>query len=379
MRQVCLALLLPLFLTLLVGSCDSHKRASSADSSTLSSPDSGATASPDAGSPLSPDASFPGSPVGGSPSYPFPAEIVAKGCAKVLACANNAVSGIAYGVGHCVSVLTEMGALDLTRQTYFMSVLYDDYDWILDLSLMQNMACVQGASDCSAILACVNQGQAQPTCTPTEDYPRWRRCSDANHLRGCSAGVGATFDCSKLGLGCIETTAGTSTFAGCATPVAGSQPADATVQVTCQGDEAYFTLGLGKYNFNCNDFGATCVPGSYDLSSSDAPLFCRGKRATACDPSTSGPRCEGKTWIICMGGQEAASDCASWGATCRPDPGSAKPSCGFQCTSTLEVCAAGTVSYCGPAGMTTLDCGSVGFSTCDTQGGSDATEAWCSP
>ena len=334
-----------------------------------SSTDASTHPSPDAGSPASPYA----------PTFQFPAETVAKGCAKVLACANNAVAGIAYGVGHCVSVLTQMGALDLTQQTYFMSVIYDDYDWILDLSLMQNMDCVQGASDCSAILACVNQGQAQPTCTPPEAYPRWRRCSDDNQMRGCSAGVGATFDCSKLGLGCIETTVATSTFASCAAPVAGSQPVDATVQVACQGDEANFTLGLSKYNFNCNDFGATCVPGSYDLSSSDAPIFCRGKRATVCDPNTFVVRCEGDLWVVCMGGQEAATNCAGWGATCRLETGSTKPRCGFPCTSTPEVCASVAVSYCGPAGMTNLDCGSAGFSTCQTQPGADPMEAWCSP
>ena len=360
MRPACLAFLLPLFLPLLATSCDSHKGTSSGDGSTLPSPDSGSLVSP------------------GSPTFQFPAEIVAKGCAKVLACANNAVPGIAYGVGHCVSVLTQMGALDLTQQTYLLSIIYDDYDWILDLSLMQNMDCVQGASDCSAILACVNQGQAQPTCTPPEAYPRRRRCSDANHMRGCSAGVGATFDCSKLSLGCIETTVATSTFATCAAPVAGSQPVDATVQVTCQGDEANFTLGLGKYNFDCNDFGATCVPGSYDLSSG-APIFCRGKRATTCAPNTFVARCEGDLWVVCMGGQEAATNCASRGATCRLDAGSTQPSCGFSCTSTPEVCDSRTVTYCGPAGMTTLDCGSVGFSTCQIQTGADPMKAWCSP
>jgi hypothetical protein len=302
---------------------------------------------------------------------------VAKGCAKALACANNAVSGIAYGVGHCVSVLTQMGALDLTQQTTLISFYDDDYDWILDLSLMQNMDCVQAAADCSAILACVNQGQAQSTCTPPEDYPRWRRCADANHLRGCTAGVGVTFDCSKLGLGCVETTAD-QMFATCALPVEGSQPVDSIIQVTCQGDEASFTVGGGKYNFNCNDFGATCVPGTYDLSS-DGPVYCRGKRATACDPSTFVVRCEGDLWVVCMGGQEAATDCASWGATCRLDAGATQPRCGFACASTPEVCASGTVSYCGPAGMTTLDCGSVGFSTCQIQTGADPMKAWCGP
>jgi len=360
MRPICLALLLPLFVTSLASSCDGHKRASSVDGSALPTPD--------AGSPLSPY----------TPTFQFSPEIVAKGCAKVLACANNAVPGIAYGIGHCVSVLTQMSALDLTQQTYFMSFLYDDFDWILDLSLMQNMDCVQGASDCSAILACVNQGQAQPTCTPPEDYPRWRRCSDSQHLRGCSAGVGVTFDCSKLGLDCIQTIVGTSSLATCAAPVAGSQPVDATVQVTCQGDEASFTLGLGKYNFNCSDYGATCVPGSYDLSS-NAPIFCRGKRAAACDTKTFAARCEGNTWVICMGGQEAATDCASWGATCRLDLGDSNPRCGFPCASTPESCASGSVTYCGPAGMTTLDCGSVGFSTCQTQPGADPMMAWCSP
>ena len=364
MRLTYLEFLLPLFLTFLATSCESHKRASSADGSTLSSPDGG--------TPLSPD--------GGSPTFQFPAEIVAKGCAKVLACANNAVSGIASGVGHCVAVLTQMGVLDLTQLTFLMFFLEDDYDWLLHLSLMQNMDCVQDASDCSAILACVNQGQAQATCTPPEDYPRRRRCIDSHHLRGCGLGVGATFDCSKLGLACVETSVPTSsnTFATCALPVEGSQPVDTTIQVTCQGDKASFQFGLGEYNFDCNDYGATCVPGTYDLSS-DAPDYCRGKRATSCDPSTFVVRCEGDLWVICMGGQEAASDCTRWGATCRLDANSTQPSCGFPCTSSPEVCASGSVSYCGPAGMTTLDCSSIGFSTCQTQPGADPMKAWCSP
>ena len=356
MRPTCLAFLLPLFLTLLATSCDSHKRASSADASALPSP------------------------ADGSPTLQFPAETVAKGCAKVLACASNAVPGIAYGVGHCVTVLTQMGAIDLTQQTSLMSFYDDDYDWLLHLSLMQNMDCVQGAADCSAILACVNQGQAQATCTPPEDYPRWRRCSDGDHMRGCSAGVGATFDCSKLGLGCVENTVvpADKSFAACARPVAGSQPLDTTIQVTCQGDEASFRVGNGEYNFDCNYLGAACVPGNYDLSA-DGPPYCRGKRSTACDPSTFVVGCDGDLLVTCIGGQEAAADCTSWGATCRLDAGSTQPRCGFPCASIPENCASGTVTYCGPTGMTTLDCGSVGFSTCQTEPGSAPAEAWCAP
>lgn len=327
---------------------------------------------------VSPDGSSQMSPDGGTSTFNFSDETVAKGCTKALACANGSAS-YTDSLSDCVAQLAGMGAYDLRQDTSEVFIFNDDSDWLFYLALAQNLECVQGASGCTAILACLNQGQAQPICTAPAGYAYSRRCSDANHLRGCSLGVESSFDCSKLDLTCIETTVATASkiLATCAVPVTGSQTVDTnTFEVTCQGDLAQFKFGSGQYTYNCSDAGGTCVSGSYDLS--DDPNFCVGKREAACAQDFLPLRCEGDSLITCRGGHEAASDCADWGATCRQGASSSVPRCNFPCADESESCAGGVVSYCGPTGMTTLDYSLLGFSTCGLDTSSTA-KATCIP
>ena len=56
--------------------------------------------------------------------------------------------------------------------------------------------------------------------------------------------------------------------------------------------------------------------------------------------------------------------CADIGATCNTVYPNSNPHCGFDCASTSDTCTNGVISYCGPSGLGTLDCKSLGFSGC---------------
>jgi hypothetical protein len=329
---------LRIVLILVAVSCSSSK-SGVPDNNLPATPDGNGFTIPDGGAPrdslpASPDGNVPPALDGGAPrdgganlhldssagtgvdagarTFRFAPEIVARGCAKALACANNPGS-YAQGLGHCAADLALYGALDLKQQTMLLSF-NDNRDWLLELALMQNMDCVQAASGCTAILACLNQGQAQPLCTAPAGYGGQRRCSDGTHLRGCSfsdssmsiGGVETTFDCAELGLECVETAIPWSgmTFAACAARVATPKPASETVTVACQGDLARFEFGDGAYTFDCGTRGATCVPGDYPVEDGD---FCAGKRATTCDAASFTRRCEGDMLVECIGPPAAAS------------------------------------------------------------------------
>jgi hypothetical protein len=316
-------------------------------------------------------------PADAGPTFHFAPEIVASGCAKALACMNGSGS-VTGSIGHCVDVLSRIGVLDLERYSWLLSI-WDDYDWSMDIALMQNMACVQAASGCPAILACLNQGQARTACSVPANYSRHRRCDDARHLRGCAFGIDTVFDCGELGFECVDLTgSGTdSVLATCGTRVASGRPIDTVVPVTCQGDLSTVELGDGAYLFDCDYLGATCVPGSYDLNQDFA--WCMGKRAATCDTSSFQQHCDGDALVVCLDGHEGLWNCPSWGTTCDLAGPASSVACQFDCASTPESCTAGVVSYCGPKGMTTLDCTSLGFSGCQTDSVADPAEAWCVP
>jgi hypothetical protein len=314
-------------------------------------------------------------------TYRFPAEVLVKGCAKALACSTTGQI-VNEGITHCAEVVNWMGSTDWGRNT-FMLALYDDSDWLLFAGLTQNMDCVQAAVGCQAILACVNQGQVNPTCSPPSNYSLGRYCSDATHVRACSLGIEASMDCGKLGLACIEVSAsnGSKTMATCALPAAPPGPLD-SFEVTCQGNMAQFSFGAARYGFDCSFIGSTCVPGSYPLSASSVP-YCVGAKGASCEKSGSN-RCEGDDAVLCFNGREGGMACADIGATCNTVGPNPNPHCGFACASISDTCTDGVISYCGPAGQGTLDCRSLGFSGCGLALPSSSTpeksaRAYCVP
>jgi hypothetical protein len=360
-------------LVVLLGTACSSRRGSSPDGGSPVTPDSGRAASPDSGSFALPDA---------GPTFRFSAEIVASGCAKAVACANSmgtlALGISKQGIGRCVENLTRVGVLDLKRYSWLLSI-WDDFDWLLQIALMQNMACVQAASDCPAILGCLNQGRTETACTIPANYSGERRCSDTTHLRGCMFGIEMSFDCAELGLECVELTGldNDRVLATCAARVTSGQPIEMTLAVTCEGDLARFKLGDGEFVFDCDWLGATCAPGSYALA--EEPTYCVGKSAATCDAGSNGSRCEGDSLINCLGGHEAAWSCASWGGTCSKNDNPYYPACQFACAATAESCAGNVLGYCGPTGMTAIDCSALGFSSCGSDAPRDYAQAWCVP
>ena len=340
------------------------------------SPDTGTPASPtDAG----PDAPSDGSLGGNAPiNYRFSADVLVKGCAKALACSTTGQT-TNEGITHCAEVVNWMGSADWGRNTFVIAA-YDDNDWLLLAGLMQNMDCVQAASSCQAVLACVNQGQANATCTQRASHSLGRYCNGTTHLHGCSLGIEASIDCAKLGLSCVEVSApdGSETMASCASPA--STPGSLeSLDVTCQGTMAQFSLGAARFGFDCSFIGSSCVPGSYALSS-NAP-FCVGAGSSTCQKNTSN-RCDGDAAVLCFGGHEGGMACANIGATCNTDYPGTNPHCGFACANTSDTCTDGVINYCGPSGVGTLDCKSLGFSGCQlalSDDSKDPARASCVP
>jgi hypothetical protein len=312
-------------------------------------------------------------------TYRFPAEVLVKGCAKALACSATGQI-VNEGITHCAEVVNWMGSTDWARNT-FMTTLNDDGDWFLFAGLMQNMDCVQAATGCQAILACVNQGQSNPTCSSPANYSLGRYCTDASHVRGCSLGIEASIDCGKLGLSCIEVpfSGGSRILASCASPASPPGLSD-QLEVTCRGDMAEITFGAAHHGFDCGLLKASCVPGSYRLSSDIS--YCVGAKSASCQKSDPS-RCEGDDAVVCINGHEGGMACADIGATCnmvQPDG----PHCGFACASISDTCTDGVISYCGPAGQGPLDCRSLGFSGCGLALPSSSTpeksaRAYCVP
>jgi hypothetical protein len=303
-----------------------------------------------------------------------PPEPLAIACIKAVSCL-DADDVAAQGIGNCVARAIKLRGLDQRLWTCSM-FLDDDPDWLFHVGVEQNVDCIAAADGCQAVRACLAPAQSPTICaSASPSYLYGRRCSDATHLAGCSLDIDVRIDCAKLGTKCVEsppTASGELGIAACAQPNPGGP---ATPQVTCQGQMATVRLREAEYTYDCG-LNATCVAGSPTLSST--VQLCKGKPVVAptCAEGERTRRCEGETlFISCPDGSEEVIECLRSGRRCMLYNGE-QLSCAPTCTTNVELCINGVVSYC--AGINTtakIDCASLGFSGCKYD--ASVSHAWC--
>jgi hypothetical protein len=287
-------------------------------------------------------------------------------CAGYTACTNHMV-----GFSACYMVIDSARIWDLKAHSINVGT-SSKLEWINTLSGIQNTRCVaQANGDCKQVLSCVNQGRVVLDCTPPEGAHGGRYCRDENTVAACTPTyrdgrfVESSVRCDDIGMKCVEFERNGETFAGC-----GYQAGDHVdgISVSCDGTMARVQQGSAYWHWDCALMNAWCVGGSYlswdnyDFCESDTPL---------CDPDTLEKRCHGTSMSFYCDGRENRLDCAAYGQICQdtrilmwttPFCVYAHGSCNSY--SFQETCEDGVITYCGPEGVTTLDCREYGYSTC---------------
>jgi hypothetical protein len=307
---------------------------------------------------------------GGGNLDPVPPEVAERACAALGACL-----GVS-GVGSCTEMMDQLDtkpAADLS----FLLGMNDDDDWIANLALALNAQCAADATTCEQVLQCLNGGEAERACTTPANSLNDRWCQDGDTLLDCS-GVGLGTDrvqtqvsCGALGLRCLELTYGQGKIGICANGTSGNT--GASLQVTCAGQVAVIQGFGASLRLDCGFYDRVCTPGTY-VDPEDI-AFCAAP-GPACDEATFQDRCEGSRVVQCEDGLQAGMDCAPMGQTCGvidPTWGDPYPTCVYGSCSPSgfpETCneATSEISFCGPAGVSTLDCSALGYSACSLDG-----------
>ena len=215
--------------------------------------------------------------------------------------------------------------------------------------------CARSSGDCASVLACATQGHDAAFCTA---HPG--TTCDGNLVVPCPPATATpdaalfTIDCAARGLGCVEANGG----ASCTNGISCDPQAE---PAGCDGNR-YFTF--------CDDttrlrYRADCT------RSPIANATCRaGGDTVGCLPSgppCTGDRCDGDTWVRCLGGDEVPLDCAELGATCGLVK--AAPACvplASECSdgTTTDACSGDSLTTCVDNQLFAVPCGSIGLATC---------------
>jgi len=307
---------------------------------------------------------------GGGTLDPISPEVAERACAALGACLG------VTGLGDCAEMLDQVDNWS-AKDMSFLLAMNDDEDWIARLALALNAGCVADATTCEGVLRCLNDGQAERACTAPASSANDRWCLDDDVLLDCS-GVGLGGDrvqtqasCGALGLRCVEISYGQQTLGMCAN--GSSQNTGLTLQVTCDGQVASIQ-GYGlSMRMDCSFYGRVCLPGTY--TDPEGVAFCAAP-GPACDDGTFVDRCEGTRVVTCEDGLQAGMDCAALEQTCgmiEPPMSDPRPACLYgSCSPSAfdEDCdqATGRITFCGPGGVSTLECATLGYSGCAREG-----------
>jgi len=307
---------------------------------------------------------------GGGSLEPIPAEVAERACAALGACLGST------GMGSCNEMLAQVDDWPASDMSFLLGM-NDDDDWVPRLALALNAQCVADATTCEQVLQCLNGGEAERACVAPASSANDRWCLDGDVLLDCS-GSGLATDrvqsqasCGALGLRCIELSYGQQTIGLCANGT--SQNTGATLQVTCDGQVAVIQGYGANLRMDCSFYGRVCQPGTY--TDPEEASFCAAP-GPACEEATFQDRCEGSLVLTCDEGLQASMDCAQIGQTCgvvEPIVGEAYPACLYgSCSPSAydERCdeATGVVTFCGPAGVSTLECAELGYAGCARDG-----------
>ena len=284
-------------------------------------------------------------------------------------------------IGDCVTRTYAYTRFDLADVSLMIGM-NDDRDSVNYLSLGQNVDCVAAATSCDAVYACLNAGTATTGCTPPNDSFRGRSC-EGNTLIACTeTGVGepmieARADCRAHGLTCVEIgVAGEESIPACVNSRASDTLATGQMKVTCSGYIANVQVLNAVMTYDCRSFmGSTCVAGDY-TGDFEAAQFCEPS-TVVCDSNTFEEHCDGNSVVECRNGLESREDCASYGMICGEiayDSGTYHGCRFVECSrSYKETCEDGSITYCDPDGVKTIDCKALGFTGCTV----DNNEAAC--
>jgi len=241
---------------------------------------------------------------------------LARACSRVASCATSLGSDLP-DVRACATTLTV---------------------WSATFSSADDIAgCVNGAADCAAVGRCVNAGAGAEIC----DAAAYQRRCEGPVIRQCTSGLVMGYDCSEMGMTCVEDTVG-QLWCG--------RQAECPENSTCEGTGYLSCVNGVPVLTDCGE--GSCVPSPYNPD--DAACAGEGKE---CD----GPvfECEGDTAVTCINGRIHREPCMPGlcttvdGAFCKE---------GEECNAsecdgiTLIACISGT--------RFVIDCTELGFSAC---------------
>lgn len=209
-------------------------------------------------------------------------------------------------------------------------------------------------SNCDAARACLNGGKTPTACTGSSQSCSGNVWNSCDSLNGTNGNNGTRqFDCASSGEQCITANGNTDCGAG---------TCDGFV-TQCNGNVLKTCANGIEHDLNCASSGSTCEP-------SGITAHCRGKGATCTVPLGSAAlRCDGKSLVSCVDGQEASQDCGEFNLGCfGPPPGGSGYSCalGSDCTAASDTptCQGNVIHYCNKGKFDTYDCGAHGFVGC---------------
>jgi hypothetical protein len=222
---------------------------------------------------------------------------------------------------------------------------------------------VDAGSDCERLWRCGNEGHSLESCDPATFTDR----CDGTMMVLCSEGTVVYYDCSRFDALYGDATCEVDADSGDLDCV-GSVTCEGFTSV-CQGDVVEMCIDGEFMRLDCSLVGADCrqlMPG-YDS--------CIG-RGDACTGESTW--CEGTSVMRCLGGHEAAFDCARrLGSefTCIVDT-DGEADCGpagTQCDGETHVdtCSGTSISYCRWGFSDSVDCTLLDYSAC-TEGTSSA-------
>ncbi|MBT9555747.1 MAG: hypothetical protein IV100_06940 [Myxococcales bacterium] len=264
-------------------------------------------------------------------------------CSRLASCVGSAYADL----HQCSTTLLSVGGLG---QAVFTDDVEDIALYLVPFSVR---ACIDAATSCSAVSACLVgtnpkacdgpvsgcDGDAMPFCLTTPGSPD-------------SASVWR-LDCRGFGLDCQSMKGQAMCVRSCS--ATGMSCTDGVVSIC----ESGFGLDL-----DCRAQGRTCVPGPV----SDFESACSGTGPN-CD-ATGAPRCDGAVAVRCIGGKEHREDCGALGRECAVQDDFGEPAARCVPATATTSCTDGVLSIVTPLKTFSTTCAQLGLSECEQN-------AWC--
>jgi hypothetical protein len=290
--------------------------------------------------------------------------VVFAATAAVISCAggcSKSTGGISPQEAEdlCVNIVScEQGAGSGDRMTDCVgSLAYANEIDQVGFPMGEMVDCLRDAGrDCGKIKLCTNEGHPAQSCDAV---------SYQNHCEGdlqvtCSGGEVKYFDCSKLDFLYGDTQC-------VVDPVYDNPecvgPSCTEESLTCNGNTLEICSDGNFVRMDCGLMGAECgqlAPGVQ---------YCIG---TGPDCTDEGVRhCDGSRIVTCMGGKEAAADCAELighDFTCGIPPDESEVGCVPSATlcnnDYTDHCDGNVIVYCRAGSLDRADCTSYGYTSC---------------